>query len=374
MTVKSIAIRKIVNSAGETKFRVDYYHNGRRQRPRFDTEKEARDHKRDLMIKLSNLSRAGAADPMAPAGDIEIHSAIRKYDELCSAGKDSHSEDRRYFRKLYDFLLDEVGIFTVQEIQPIHIEQFQKKLSEIVSASTVNRHFNTYRNFFRKLVDWGFIAKSPSASLKNLPTSPAIRMMWTVDQAAALIDAVPGCYGDFLFFMAQTGARNVETRQLNWGDVNFGMRFVTVASKKGNRGRRARPIPMTQGLAIFLAEKFEAARSVGRSGATDPVFVNTRGNRIQNQALDEAVAAARKKLGFDDRLTPYGLRHFLTTALSAENQSEEKIRRLMGHAPGSKVTSDYTHLNVQHLREALETTEQAKMLRRNGHQWALKGI
>lgn len=371
MAVKSIAIRRILNRKGEVRHMVDFYdQRGYRQRPSFKTDKEAKDFKRELQLKFSKIGSGANAS----CEDVLIHEAIQKYDQLKSSAKTACKEDRRYFDKMYDFFFDVCGLTTVQEIKPIHCEQLQVHLRKSVSASTVNRHFNTYRNFFSCLVRWGSIAKSPTEGLQNLPMNPTIRKVWDIGQVRAVLTKLPECYGDFLYFMAQTGARNKEVRDLNWSHVDFGRRVVTVMSVKGNQGAKYRPIPMTQILATFLAERLERAMVLKRSGPDDAVFLNTRGNRIQNQALDEAVVKARETLKLEDHLTPYGLRHFLVTSLHDENQGEEKIRRLVGHSRTSEVTSKYSHLNVRQLRDAMESTEQSKTLTRDGHHWAAAGV
>lgn len=374
MAAKSITITKIRNAKGETRYRVDYYDQwSRRQRPSFATEREAKEFKKEVTLKLS-----GRGDDQS-SSDVPIHEAIKKYDELKSASKASHSEERRYFEKMYGFLLDEIGIYSVQEIRPVHLEELQIFLRKRVSASTVNRHFNTYRNFFSCLMRWGFISKNPSEGLENLPINPTIRKVWNLEQVEAVLKEIQPHYGDFLFFMAHTGCRNKEARGLTWDDVDFGRRTILVRSMKGNRGARIRVVPLTQELALFLSGKLERARELGKGAGQDTVFFNTHGNPIQNQALDEAVREVAERLNekariagepeIFDGLTPYGLRHFLVTSMQAENQAEEKIRRIVGHSANSNVTAGYTHLNIHHLRTALEATEQAQKLKRNGHHW-----
>lgn len=369
MAVKSISIKPITNSAGKTRFVVDYYDQFmRRQRPRFRTEREAETYKKELLLKFANLGSVSAGPILT---DKSIRDAIAEYDKQCSAGKASLVLERSYFEKMYDFLIDEMGLYSVQEIQPLHVERLQKQLRQNLAASTVNRHFNTYRNAFHKWKFWKFIGENPCEGLPDLHENPAIRIPWTVEQAAAIIEAVPKVYGDFLFFMSQAAARNIEAHELNWSGVNFIKRIVVLVSCKGQGEIHRREVPMTQALFEFLSALYQQAIAENRADRNAPVFVNQAGTRISNSHLSRVVSAARKQLEFDERLTPYGLRHFLASALMAGNQAHKKIQEIMGHAPESKITFDYLHANTNQLREALETTEQAKTLRRgivtNGH-------
>jgi integrase len=360
MAVKSITISKITNAKGEIRYRVDYYDQwGRRCRPSFPTKREAEDHKKLLLQQFATGQREASPD------DMSIKDAIEKYGTLRSEGKVSKDQDRIYFHRLYDFLLDECGLYSVQEITPLHMEQFQALRATKVAGSTVNREFNTYRNFFTTLVRWGSIAKSPTDDLENLPVNPHLRKPWTVEQTQAVINVLPRLYGDFIFAMAVGGFRNVELRNMTWRDVDFERRVVIAKSRKNKGGLKARVVPMTQEMAIFFSTKRDQA-PMGMAVDSAPVFINSRRTVIDNWRLAEVVNRACEKLGFVG-LTAYGLRHSLVTEMQSQNLAEEKIKRIVGHSANSRVTAMYTHLNVQQLRDALESTEQAQKLTRYSH-------
>ncbi len=366
----SITIKKIEKAKG-AKYRLDYYTPwGQRRRVTVPSMKEAEEIKRTVLLGF-----IGADLTQAQMALITIADAVRKYTELVSArraSRESFKQDKQCLQRLYDFLFDQ-GLTVAGEIEPIHLEALQRERAKAVANATINREFNVYRPFFKALVRWGFLAKSPIAELPQLAESPKERLIWRTEQVSQVLEKLPKCYGDFMFAMAHGGFRNSELRRLNWADVDFGQGVVWARSVKGGRGEKKRAVPMSGALRALLSEIREERFAKGMARATDAVFVNRFGNPIFNQALNDAVRAAREELGIEEKLTPYGLRHFLVTSLHEANESVEKIRMIAGHSPGSAVTSRYTHLGIESLREAIERTPQAQEVKRDGRHWAPVG-
>jgi integrase/recombinase XerC len=79
-----------------------------------------------------------------------------------------------------------------------------------------------------------------------------------------------------------------------------------------------------------------------------PLFVGARGGPLNPDLVRRAVAAARRRLGLADTLTPHALRHSFATHLLARGADLRSLQELLGHASLSS-TQIYTEVDVARL-------------------------
>ena len=79
-----------------------------------------------------------------------------------------------------------------------------------------------------------------------------------------------------------------------------------------------------------------------------PLFVGARGGPLNPDLVRRAVAAARKRLGLPDTLTPHALRHSFATHLLSRGADLRALQELLGHASLSS-TQIYTAVDAARL-------------------------
>lgn len=79
-----------------------------------------------------------------------------------------------------------------------------------------------------------------------------------------------------------------------------------------------------------------------------PLFVGARGGPLNADLVRRCVAAARKRLGLPDTLTPHALRHSFATHLLARGADLRALQELLGHASLSS-TQIYTAVDAARL-------------------------
>ena len=84
---------------------------------------------------------------------------------------------------------------------------------------------------------------------------------------------------------------------------------------------------------------------IGGSGA---LFVGARGGPLNPDLVRRAVAAARRRLGLPETLTPHALRHSFATHLLARGADLRALQELLGHASLSS-TQIYTAVDAARL-------------------------
>jgi integrase/recombinase XerC len=83
-------------------------------------------------------------------------------------------------------------------------------------------------------------------------------------------------------------------------------------------------------------------------GGDTPLFVGARGGPLNPDLVRRAVAAARRRLGLPDTLTPHALRHSFATHLLARGADLRSLQELLGHASLSS-TQIYTAVDAARL-------------------------
>lgn len=119
----------------------------------------------------------------------------------------------------------------------------------------------------------------------------------------------------------------------------------TTIRVKGKRGK-TRIVPVLPLVAAALADYVRLCPWPLVPDA--PLFRGARGGPLNADVVRRAVAAARRTLGLDDRLTPHALRHSFATHLLAGGADLRTLQELLGHASLSS-TQVYTAVDAAHL-------------------------
>jgi integrase/recombinase XerC len=319
-------------------FEIDYYVDGKRKKKCFKDRDEAERVYNQLQMK--ELKRSMGIESESLLVEKKLNEAIREYFKLRSEKKASKGNDTGYFERLYDFLHVQKGLVYLDEITPLHVEEYQSFRRSQVANSTVNREFHTLRSFFKKCVEWRYLKESP-VKVANLKEKENPYQQWLPEEAQAMIDCLPEWASDVFYFIGESGCRPCEARRLEWNHVSFAQAILKFETDKSANG--VRYFPASEELLDFLSQQ--------RKKSGDSNFVFTfNGDHISKDHLEKTVKRTREELGLSDKLSMYGLRHAFGTKLASKNVNQEKVRRLMGHT-SLKTTQRYTNLNMTDLRE-----------------------
>lgn len=352
------------------KYVADVYVGKKRVRRFFNTKIEAKKEELRLQIEEVDTGRQNPTDDISE-GKCEknqqkkpLNEAINFYVKTRSAQKCSETQvaEKHYFEVMYDFLWDQ-NIDAVSDAKLVHMELLQKALSEKMAASTVNRYFNTYRNFFSKCVAWEFTEKNPCAGLQQLKIS-AVKKKTLSDQAISeVIKHSESWFSDLMFFMAVTGVRNSEAANLKFNDVDLRAGVLFIKSSKGGN-ESIRRLPIHQDIAELIdRRKIQRRGYIGKY--SDFVFLNHKGRPIQKKMLSREWHRVISKIDLDELTgsTPYCLRHTYITRLVEQGQNLELVRLLAGHT-NLRTTQHYLHVGDGVIEAVAKENFESRKLRR----------
>ena len=161
--------------------------------------------------------------------------------------------------------------------------------------------------------------------------------------------------GTFLRVALLTGMRAGEIASLNWGQIDFTRRVLTVGRAKTASGT-GRQIPMNSQLFTVLAahaDWFTAKFGDTRAGYHLFPFGKPTPNDPTRHITDMTGAweALRKRAGVDCRL--HDLRHTAATKMAEAGVPESTMLALMGHMSRAMMER-YSHIRMLAKREAVE--------------------
>ncbi len=267
--------------------------------------------------------------------------------------KPSECRSKKYI--LSASLVPFFGHQRLDEITTADIEAYKgSELKRGVCNKTVNNRLAVLRKCLTTAVEWEIILAVPRfRQLKAAP--PAFRFL-EEHEVERIIQA---CANDMerilVFTAARTGLRFSELSALEWQDVDFGRRTVTIrrANVGGHIGTpkngRIRYVPLTN-------DVIEKLKTLNRDA--DIIF-HRNGNRLIYWPSLCFLQRACKRANIE----PIGwhtLRHTFASQLASKGASMQAIKDLLGHSTLT-MTLRYAHLAPETLRDTIELLEPQQM-------------
>jgi len=223
------------------------------------------------------------------------------------------------------------------------------------SAATINNHLASIRSFFFFLRK-KFGLKNPARHIERSiePTIPRA-VTPTAEQTRLLLDYLrkdkKAQKRDYFLFdlMIRTGARVGEVCALDLDSIERTadtLRIVLLG--KGNKEREL-CIQLDSKPNQAFANRFRLYLRGRRKwkqvrpGHETALFLTNGGRRLGSRDVQNAFAYYRRKLGFNERLTPHSLRHYFATRLLSGGASLNDVSYLLGHANAWVTASIYIH-------------------------------
>ena len=231
--------------------------------------------------------------------------------------------------------------------------EWSGRLAKEVSAEAYNHTLGVFKAVFvrgvRDLKERGGSSlENPAAHLKRLGVKPKKLLLPEPDQFNKLVETVATAGGgfskrcaDLIKFLAYSGCRISEAKQVTWADVDLDRNELVINSVK-QRGTssvaRIRRIPIIPQMKELL-EKLKAENSQ----------VTTANDTIcRVHECQKALDTACKKISIA-RITHHDLRHLFATRCIESGVDIPTVSRWLGHVDGGALAMrTYGHLRREH--------------------------
>ncbi len=262
--------------------------------------------------------------------------------------KPSEISHKKYILRLH--LIPFFGTRPINKISGLQIEEYKaKKVREGLTNKTINNHLTVLRKCLNTAQDWFDLEKIPKISQLKVPPYKVDFLL--KEECELLLSNLTGLWREISLTALTTGLRHGELRALDWSDINWTTRILTVrhswcGCKKGlvaPKSNRERHIPLDDELYRVLIQ---------RRQTTGYIFLDERGEKFNGRRLNKELSNACRKSDIR-RVKCHILRHTFASHLIMAGASLKAIQELMGHAD-IQTTMRYTHLAPSSLRATID--------------------
>jgi integrase/recombinase XerD len=214
-----------------------------------------------------------------------------------------------------------------------------------ISPRSLNNYKDELKHFLK------FLGKNEvAAAIKNERMSQLNDLtsedMLTMEDVSALIRSVDGERNKAIIaLLSEAGNRPSELFNLQIKDLHLSSQANTITFF-GKKRKRTRPLISSVPYLVAWLNKHPRA-----GNPVSALFVKRNGEVMGYRAVQKIVQLAFKRAGIKKPATLKIFRHSVNTVLYGA-MSEENVRQLQGHVPGSQMARHYSHLNSQRVSDS----------------------
>ena len=255
-------------------------------------------------------------------------------------------------RMFQDDILPLIGGMEINEIEPMQILEVIRRFEDRGAMERANKARRRCGEVFRYAIVTGRAKYNPAPDLadamkgyrkKNYPFLPA-------DQIPAFNKALAGFSGSIVSRIATqvlqyTVLRTKELRSMQWSNVDFETRTITIAEEV-MKGRRPHLVPMSDQVVSLL----EMLRPV-----TQPIssFVFAGRNDKTKPISENAVLLVIRQIGYEGRASGHGFRHQFSTIMNEHEWPADAIEKQLAHANSGSIRGIYNHAQYMDKRREM---------------------
>ncbi|MDR2781371.1 MAG: site-specific integrase [Holosporaceae bacterium] len=249
-------------------------------------------------------------------------------------------------------------------INDITLDDLQEVINNAQKAGrspTTAKYMKAFvRQMFNFAIDRNLGVKDNPASKIFIPSFDNRRIRFlTMDEIKKILASLKPKsqqMHDMTLLSMLTGAREGEIFSMQWENINFNTKLITLVDTKNNN--KTRHIPMTEEVEKLL-------RTLKQKDSQGFVFKTKEGNQMQQ--LSKTFARTIEELGLNNgiidkrqRVVFHTLRHSYASWLMMEGADLFVVKELMGHST-TAMTERYSHLSPEHLKKTASLLNKHKI-------------
>lgn len=251
-------------------------------------------------------------------------------------------------------LIPYFGTKFIDAISTQHIEQYKSYLltERKLKEKSINNYLSILSCCLKSALESEILKAIPKIKLLKVP--PQKYDYLTEAETELLLQHARGLWHDMILLAVRTGLRFGELIALQWDDINFKAKTLTVSRNlvRGIMGspknNRSRIIPLTPSVIEMLHARERISLYIFHNRKVNPLRYNDC-----RDSLHEACKRAEIRI-----INWHVLRHSFASHLAAKGVSIFSIKELLGHSD-IRMTMRYSHVNLPILQDAIAVLEPA---------------
>ncbi|MGA8165148.1 MAG: site-specific integrase [Waddliaceae bacterium] len=347
------SIREHLKKSGEKSFHAEIRLKGHpSQRASFRTKSQAKKWIQDTESAI----RDGRYNSISASRRYTVRELI---DRFITQYLSKHPKYRKQKILLLERWRRELGKLLLVELLPLHLADVRDKLLEEEtprgkkrSSATTNRYlaaFSKVLSFGVKELGW--LQENPMQKITKPKERQGRDRFLSQEEIARLLVACKSSSNPNLYSIVSiallTAMRYGEIINLQWKDVDFNNRFLTLHQTKNGRSRI---IPLTNKL-------IEILKSCPSYDSDPNEYLFTSGKKSSSNrpmSIRKSFANALKKANIEN-FRFHDLRHTAASHLAMQGASQGELMEILGHRTPA-MTRRYAHYSQGHIASVLEKT------------------
>lgn len=340
--------------------------------------------KKDAQRRLTQVLREKDSGVYVQSSAITLNEFLDKWIGECAVFKIRARTLNGYESLLRCHVREKIGSKRLSDVQILEVQKLYNEMNKAnFSPKTIRHVHNVLSSALRQAVKWKMLMQNP-CDFCDLPRQIRTEMKcFTPDETKLFLEVAKSDKFYALFYLAvETGMRPEEYLGLQWKDINFEQRSLSVQRAvvevkgggfifdelKTSRSRRSIPLSssLLNVLKVHRRNQLEERLKLGASYQYfDTVFASEVGTPIMHRNLLRRhfkPLLSKAKLP-DIRL--YDLRHTTATLLLSAGLNPKIVSERLGHASIVLTLDTYSHVLPTMQREATDELE-AIFLRKTG--------
>lgn len=326
---------------------ADFRFNRRRYRKKspVNTKTGAKSYEHKLRTMLLNGEDIDGSSEKPKIPNFESYSAI--WMKTYVRNNNKASEQYKKDRILKKHLLPYFGKLQVDKITHSKIEEYKASKIDKQAPKTTNNQLAVLSKCLRCAYEELEIENKFPKIVMNRIVDKEVRFL-SLEESEHLIKHADGIWKEMILVALHTGLRLGEILALDWHDVNFVNKTISVRRSmyRGTPGPtknyNVRGVSLTDDVFRVLAT---------RKNKDGFVFIDDDGNAIKHDRAISNIHRICRIAGIRD-ITWHGLRHTFASHLVMAGVPMRYIQDLLGHS-SEKMTRRYAHLSPHAFESAI---------------------
>ncbi|HHT90861.1 MAG TPA: tyrosine-type recombinase/integrase [Firmicutes bacterium] len=260
---------------------------------------------------------------------------------------DGYLGELLFFQKWLEERLN--GPVSIKDITGSEINAFLLYLKEERDYKPASRRriAATLKGFFKWAYKQGYITTDLADTIPSIKVPDTERHFLSPEQVKEWVNAVDNNLVKIsMELMYYAGLRISEATNMKLKDVDLQEDggWLSIRNAKGGKFRK---VPIAPVLASILVRYLEE-----RKVDSDYLLATEKTGRIHPVTIQAEMRDARRKLGWEEQITPHTLRHSFASQIYKETNDILVVGRLLGHSKLA-TTQVYTHLNEDRMLDAV---------------------
>jgi integrase len=254
----------------------------------------------------------------------------------------------------------ELATIKPRDVTESDCKAWAKRFSEAYSPTRYNNTVDTLRGILETGISHGLIYRNAAAELgKRKPNAKRLKLP-SSDDFAAVVKSVreEGAWcskqcGDLIEFLAFTGCRITEAKNVHWDDVKADGIWIH-GGESGTKNKESRFLPMNPRLESLIAD-LRANPRYRRTERGDEYLlavsecqkaIDSACQRLNAKTTDATDAVCQRSV---KRFTHHDLRHLFATKAIEAGIDVPTVAKWLGHKDGGALLmKTYSHLLQEH--------------------------